>query len=119
MFHTRFNLGLLRECRKGVVPPEKGAAPAFSRRAFLGLSGAGLAAGAARPPQGFAIARNGRILEVLSEGVVRWSIDPANFGSAAAASFRRTANRVDIGLRNAVFPATTLPAGFHCTVSRS
>jgi hypothetical protein len=116
-FHTRFNLALLRKYGFSIVPgPQYGA---VSRRAFLGISGAGLAAAAAPSPEEFSIVRAGRAVHVSTGGAVRWSIDPADFGPRAHAGFLRSANRVDIELSEAFFPGTRLTGDFHCTAMRS
>jgi hypothetical protein len=72
-----------------------------------------------RGGDGFTIERAGHTLLIVMDKVVRWRIDPASFGEAARAGVDRDGDRVEIWLRNAVFPGTTWPAGFRCLLRRT
>lgn len=96
--------------------------PVLSRRAFSGVSGAGLAAGtfsSAFGEQTFSVGRSARILKVLIDQAVRWAIDPADFGPNARASFSRHEERIHFELSNARFAGTIFLAHFGCTGTRS
>ena len=114
---SRFNLSLLRQLGsslKSEVP-----IPPISRRAFLGLTGASLAAAAVRNAGDFTIERAGQVLLIVTDRIVRWRIDPVCFGPAARVRVERDGERAEIRLSNAVFPGTSLPASFRCVLQRT
>jgi hypothetical protein len=118
MSDARFNLTFLRN-RKGISSTaEEGkhqdsSSHDISRRAFLQLSGIGVAATAIPSylrGEGFSIARQGRTVYVLTGQHVRWTIAAAHFGENASVRLDRTGDLVELELSNATFPGTSFPA---------
>jgi hypothetical protein len=119
---SRFNLSLLRRRGSSKAKSIKPSGPVLSRRAFLTLSGASIAASALPPlfrGDGFSIVREEKRLHVLTDNIIQWTIDPAHFGENASLDVERRVDFIVIALRNAVFAGTTLPANFRCELTRS
>lgn len=118
--NSRFNLSLLN--RRERCEGDKHQFATMSRRKFLGLSGATLA-GATLPVDlstgNFSIVRAGQTLHVVTDHIVRWTIDPKLFGSKASAGVNYESDKTVIWLRDAFFPGTLLPASFRCALLRT
>ena len=117
---SRFNLTYLRD-PTGALPTSEerrhqdSSAHDLSRRAFLQLSGIGVAATAIPSflrGDGFSIAQQGRTVYVLTGQHVRWTIASAHFGENASVQLDRREDLVEIDFSNAVFPGTSFPADF-------
>lgn len=119
--HSPFDLGFLR--RRVLRPAAEITGGArLTRRGFLGLSGASLAAGAVHSlfhGDGFSLVREGNALRVMSGGTVRWMVDATRFDGNPKLSVDQKADTIRIAFEGVQFPGTSLPAGFVCELLRS
>ena len=126
MSDARFNLTFLRDRKVISSTAEEGkhqdsSSHDISRRAFLQLSGIGVAATAIPSylrGEGFSIARQGRTVYILTGQHVRWTIAAAHFGENASVRLDRTGDLVELELLNATFPGTSFPADLKAVFAR-
>ena len=125
-YASRFNPTLLKGPTGASSPAEDGkhqdsSGHDISRRAFLQLSGIGVAATAIPSylrGDGFSIAQQGRTVYVLTGQHVRWTIASAHFGKQASVRLNRRGNLLELEFSNAFFPGTRFSADFKAVFSK-
>jgi hypothetical protein len=116
----RFNLSLLQHRSSQVNRRQKDIN--VSRRDFLALTGASLAASGIPPlfrAENFSVVRAGRTLHIVTDNVIRWTINPSMYGPDAVLDVEKDGNLTEILLRHGKFAGTAMTADFRCRIVRS